>query len=376
MTSSLVIIAISLLCSAFFSGMEIAFFAANKLRLELDKKQGGPMGRIIGLLTQNPSQYITTMLVGNNIALVVYGVEIAKLLDPFIVEHITQRTMLVLLIQTLISTCIILITAEFLPKSIFRRYPNTLLTAMAPVALLFYALFYPICRFATWMAYIAIRYVLRCPIGPQDGMKMFGRVDLDNLVEQAQPVEDEGGSHEQELRIFQNALDFSEVRLRDCMVPRTDIEAIGTDEPVQALHQRFIETSLSVKGIRKTGFGIPGHGIDGEIPPGQVFRQVVHKVDRVRMTVVGIVPVNPVGGYLIGNMIHHNGQCAVLQAGFHGMKIMKDFLHLLRQGGGTDIPVMGLQAQHGITDAAADHIRRKAGFIQPAEQDGDGSGKG
>ena len=135
------------------------------------------------------------------------------------------------------------------------------------------------------------------------------------------------------------------------------------------------QVSLSVKGIRKTGFGIPGHGIDGEIPPGQVFRQVVHKVDRVRMTVVGIVPVDPVGGYLIGNMIHHNGQCAVLQAGFHGMKIMKDFLHLLRQGGGTDIPVMGLQTQHGIPDAAADHISREAGFIQPAEQDGDGSGK-
>ena len=245
MTSSLVIIAISLLCSAFFSGMEIAFFSANKLRLELDKKQGGVGGRIIGLLTQNPSQYITTMLVGNNIALVVYGVEIAKLLGPPIAEHITQRTMPALLIQTLISTCIILIAAEFLPKSIFRRYPNALLSALAPAVLLFYVLFYPICRFSTWMAYIGIRYVLRRPIGPQAGMRMFGRVDLDSLVEQAQPVEDESGSHEQELRIFQNALDFSEVRLRDCMVPRTDIEAIGADEPVQALHQRFIDTSYS-----------------------------------------------------------------------------------------------------------------------------------
>lgn len=245
MTVSLVVILVSLLCSAFFSGMEIAFFAANKLRLELDKKQGTINGRIVGLLTRNPSQYISTILVGNSIALVVYGIEFAKLLDPVITQYITTNTTIVLLLQTLLSTCIILVTAEFLPKSVFRRYPNALLTALAPLVLLFYVLFYPISRLSAWLSYIIIRYIARKPIDPQRDMQIFGRVDLDSLVERAHPVEDEGGSHEQELRIFQNALDFSEVRLRDCMIPRTDIEAVEADESIQTLQRRFVETKYS-----------------------------------------------------------------------------------------------------------------------------------
>lgn len=245
MTANFLVIAISLLCSAFFSGMEIAFFAANKLRLELDKKQGNLNGRIVGFVTRNPSQYISTILVGNSIALVVYGIEFAKLLDPFIVRYITANTTLVLLLQTVVSTGIILVTAEFLPKSIFRRYPNALLTALAPLVLLFYVLLYPVSRLSTWLSYIILRYIARRPVASQRDIPIFGRVDLDSLVERAHPVEDEGGTHEQELRIFQNALDFSEVRLRDCMIPRTDIEAIEADETVQTLQRRFIETKYS-----------------------------------------------------------------------------------------------------------------------------------
>lgn len=225
--------------------MEIAFFSSNKLRLELDKKQGSLSSSIIAVFTQNPSQYISTLLVGNNIALVIYGIEIAKVLDPFIERYITDQTSLVLLLQTLISTFVILITAEFLPKSIFKQHPNEFLSALAPVVMFFYVVFYPISKFSTSISYVVIRFILRKNIDKNSETIMFGKVDLDNLVEQSLPIDDNAGRHDQELKIFQNALDFSEVRIRDCMIPRTDIDAVEITESVQELKKRFIETKYS-----------------------------------------------------------------------------------------------------------------------------------
>lgn len=225
--------------------MEIAFFSSNKLRLELDKKQESLTTGIIAIFTSNPSQYISTLLVGNNIAIVVYGIEIAKVMNPFIERYITTQTSIELLIQTVLSTAIILVTAEFLPKSVFKQYPNEFLSMFAPVVMFFYIIFYPISKFATWLSYIIVRVVMRKNIERSTNKMIFGKVDLDNLVEHSLPACDDNGKHDQELKIFQNALDFSEVRIRDCMIPRTDIEATDICDSIENLKKHFVETKYS-----------------------------------------------------------------------------------------------------------------------------------
>lgn len=245
------IILITLIFSAFFSGMEIAFTSANKLRLELDRKQGHISSGLISIFTDNPSQYIATMLVGNNIALVIYGIEMAKLLTPIFENYISSPSS-ILVLQTILSTIIILITAEFLPKSIFRLHANTLLNFFALPVFLFYLLFYPISKFSTSLSYGIIRILLRTKIKKDKSKPIFGKIDLDHLIGQS-AAKEEDGKHEQELKIFQNALDFSEVRIRDCMIPRTDIEAIDIDANIMELKQRFIETKYSRIPVFKGG---------------------------------------------------------------------------------------------------------------------------
>ncbi|BDX37197.1 hemolysin [Tenuifilaceae bacterium CYCD] len=251
MGASLSIIFITLIFSAFFSGMEIAFTSANKLRLELDRKQGHISSGLISIFTDNPSQYIATMLVGNNIALVIYGIEMAKLLTPIFENYIPSPSS-ILVLQTILSTIIILITAEFLPKSIFRLHSNTLMNFFALPVFLFYLIFYPISKFSTSLSYGIIRILLRTKIRKDKSKPIFGKIDLDHLIGQSASIE-EDNKHEQELKIFQNALDFSEVRIRDCMIPRTDIEAIDIDANIQELKQRFIETKYSRIPVFKGG---------------------------------------------------------------------------------------------------------------------------
>ncbi len=267
MGSNFVVIFISLLFSAFFSGMEIAFVSANRLRLELDRKQGHISSGLISILTGNPNQYIATMLVGNNIALVVYGIEMAKLLTPTFNSYIESPST-ILLLQTLLSTIIILITAEFLPKSIFRLHANTLLNFFALPVFFFYLVFYPISKFSTGLSYGIIRVLLRIRIKRDKTKPIFGKVDLDHLIGQSTATVDEDGRHEQELKIFQNALDFSEVRIRDCMIPRTDIEALSIDDTVEDLKQRFVETKYSRIPIFKDSID----NIVGYINSKELFR--------------------------------------------------------------------------------------------------------
>jgi len=242
--NSLVIILLSILLSAFFSGMEIAFVSSNKLRIELDKKQGSFGSRIIGIFTAKPGEYIATMLVGNNISLVIYGIVMAMLLEPVIRKTI-QPDLAVLLIQTLISTLIILFAAEFFPKTIFRISPNIALKVFSIPVLFFYIILYPI----TWLVISVSEFILRNILGvPRDKdsyQHVFGKVDLDDLVSESNPESGEILDAEHEIKIFQNALDFSNVRLRDCMVPRTEIVALEDTSTIDDLRQKFIETGLS-----------------------------------------------------------------------------------------------------------------------------------
>ncbi|HNV81108.1 MAG: hemolysin family protein [Tenuifilaceae bacterium] len=244
------VIGLSILFSALFSGMEIAFLSANKLRIELDSKQGTFTSNIIQIFSHNPNQYITTMLIGNSIALVIYGIEMARLLYSLFLrvfdQHILDSNpMLVLVVQTILSTMVILITAEFLPKSIFRVQPNRFLKFFALPILFFYIIFYPISVFSTWLSLGLIRGVLRQKVKTGEEKRIINRVDLDHFVSTMQGADNDDSKMGKEIKIFQNALDFSEIRVRDCMIPRTDIEAIEVNKTIEDLKEIFIKTNYS-----------------------------------------------------------------------------------------------------------------------------------
>lgn len=226
--------------------MEIAFVSANKLRIEIDRKQEKFLSGIVAFFTKNPSRYIATMLVGNNIALVVYGIAFAWLLEEPIQNLIgngSEATLL--LIQTLISTLIILLTAEFLPKTVFRINPNNSLRLFSVPILVFYVLLYPITILTIGISNFTMRYLLR--IRPDSSSKepVFNKVDLDHFITTVQPEQEKGGEEIEDLKIFQNALEFSGLKVRDCMIPRTDVIALEQDISMEDLAKRFVDTGLS-----------------------------------------------------------------------------------------------------------------------------------
>ncbi|MDY7394778.1 hemolysin family protein [Aureibaculum sp. 2210JD6-5] len=240
MESQIIIIIISILLSAFFSGMEIAFVSANKMHIELEKKKDTFLARILTKLTNNPSKFITTMLVGNNIALVVYGYFMGELLMPYLAPYL-YNDFVILLVQTLISTLIILVTAEFLPKAIFRVYANETLKIFAIPAYIFFLLFYFISSFIMVISDFVLRVFFNTR--EDDVQLAFTKAELgDYINEQLEISDDEVDS---EIQIFQNALDFHNVRARDAMIPRTDIVAIDVTDSVKNLKNLFVETGLS-----------------------------------------------------------------------------------------------------------------------------------
>jgi len=243
--NELMIILITLLASAFFSGMEIAFFSSDKLRLELDKGKHHINGKIIELFYRHPGQYIATMLVGNNIALVVYSLAFTSFMHPLFAGFNDNET-LSLILQTVISTIVILLVAEFLPKTIFRINPNMALNFLALPVALFYLLFYPITKFAIGMSRLVLKYLFKVKILPKNETRVFGRIDLYNLFGE---IDQSGQTSylkiDSEIKLFQNALDFSKLKIRDCMIPRTDIIMLAVDDEMEVLSQKFIETGYS-----------------------------------------------------------------------------------------------------------------------------------
>lgn len=242
----LLIIFTTIFFSAFFSGMEIAFISANKLRLELDKKQNIVYSKLITLYTQNPAQFIATMLIGNNIALVIYGIAFARMLEPVLNEYLPNS--LVLFVQTLISTIIILATAEYLPKMFFRINPNGLLKFFTIPISFFYFLFYPVTRLTMGISKIVLKVVLNEEIKNVNEKIVFSRIDLDHFVNEPENSNNVSQNKEEidnEVKLFRNALDFSKVKLREIMVPRTEMVSMDISSTVEELHQKFIETGYS-----------------------------------------------------------------------------------------------------------------------------------
>ncbi len=240
----LIIVLFSLLFSAFFSGMEIAFLSSNKLRIALEQKQGVFSSRIVSFFLKRQPQYIATMLIGNNIAMVFYGKFMAQILKPVIENYVTSSEFSIVLIQTSFSTFLILITAEFLPKTLFRINANFALNVFAVPVMFFYFLFYPVMVLTIWFTDNLLKKVLKVKVQEQEKY-VFGKVDLDNFVNEGQPEETQPEDVKHDVKIFQNALDFSSIKLRACIRPRTEIIALEVNEPVGKLRKKFIETGFS-----------------------------------------------------------------------------------------------------------------------------------
>lgn len=241
--SAFTVILICLLLSAFFSGMEIAFVASNKLRIEIDKTDKSISQTLIDLFISNSGMYITTMLVGNNVVMVIYGIFMKDYLSGYL-DFLHLSLGMKMLVETLITTLIILFFAEFLPKTLFRLRPNAFLRVFAVPVFLFYLLFFPITYFSVWFGGVVLRIVTGKKMEQKEPNKAFGKVDLNNLIEEGE-VSDEKKEEIHEIKLFRNALDFSEIKLRECIVPRTDLIGLPIDADMKELTDLFVETGLS-----------------------------------------------------------------------------------------------------------------------------------
>jgi CBS domain containing-hemolysin-like protein len=228
--------------SAFFSGMEIAFVSSNRLLAEMDREKNGLAQKAIALFYQHPNNFVSTMLVGNNIALVIYGILFAKIFDATLFYPLSDG--LRVTADTLLSTLVVLFTGEFIPKTIFKNNPNTMLTFFAVPAYVCYVVLYPIARFATLLSKGLLR-IIGIRMNKNVEEREFTKVDLDYLVQTSIDNADNQDDIGEEVKIFQNALDFSETKVRDCMVPRTEIDAVEDTATLETLKQVLIESGHS-----------------------------------------------------------------------------------------------------------------------------------
>lgn len=306
------LIGVALLLSAFFSGMEIAFVSSNKLRFEVEKAESGLVGRMMGVFYQHPQQYITTILVGNNIVLVVFSIQMNNLLTP--VFSFMQSGVVISFVVSLIATIIVLFIGEYLPKTLMRRNPNKWLMVLSPFMFFFYVLLYPV----AWLCTI-ISKVLLCMIGekwtPADKGMTFSRADLSYLVQESMPVADEptkDAPSPNEMHILQNALDFSKVKVRDCLVPRTEIVALPYETSVAELKTVFQESGFSKIPIFKGDID----NIIGYIHCSEMFEHQQCWKEHIRK--MPIVPENLAAQKLMSTFMQQKRSMAVVVDEFGG----------------------------------------------------------
>lgn len=241
MSGNWVVVVACLVTCGFFAGMEIAFLSANKLRIELRSKQGSFTAKVLSRYLKTPSDFISTVLVANNLALVIYGIYMGEILDaglgPYIPNHFLKFSLI-----TILSTILVLVTAEYLPKSLFRINPDTVLFSLALPFRFVHILLWPIIFFSKKSSAVLLRLFTQTRVG--ENTVVFSKVDLDNYIVS---LENTGQAETTDIdtEVFRNALEFSDVRIRDFMVPRTELIAVDIEEPVDELHKLFIETALS-----------------------------------------------------------------------------------------------------------------------------------
>ncbi|GET30127.1 hemolysin family protein [Prolixibacter sp. SD074] len=302
----------TLAASAFFSGMEMAFVSSDKLRLELEKNKNFLNSKFLTLYTRKPGHYIATMLLGNNLALVVYGIAFAKLLDPIVTPIVTNDT-LSLITQTLLSTLLILFVAEFLPKTLFRLKPNLALNIFAIPVGIFYILFYPITWLTMGISRLLLRKIFKTEIAQEQEQLVFGRIDLNKFIgESERPAGEVSETVENEIKLFKNALDFSKVKLRECLVPRPEIEAIDVNTPMNELRQRFIETGFSKIIVFKDSID----DIIGYVHSSDLFHNPNNITTLLRKVI--FVPETMEASKLLTKFLHEHKSLAVVVDEFGG----------------------------------------------------------
>jgi CBS domain containing-hemolysin-like protein len=242
--TDIVITVFALIFSAFFSGYEISFLSGSKLKMELDRKQGKRYAIVMDKFIKNPEKIISSLLMGNNVALVIYGISMAKILDPLIEAYITTSTGGVLVIDTVIATVIVLITAEFMPKALCRLNPNGMFSSLYWLFLIFYYLLYPL----TYITNIISGGILKL-FGVRDmhdnSRNLFDKSDLMHLSNEVTSTQEQENERLNEMVIFQNALNFSSVKLRECLIPRTEVAAVEVDDSIDELIDMFVEQGYS-----------------------------------------------------------------------------------------------------------------------------------
>ena len=285
--------------------------SANKLRVELDRKQGSLSARIISGFSGKPDYYIATMLVGNNFSLVIYGLQMAILLNPMI-HRITEHHTWILIVQTLVATAIILFTAEFMPKAIFRAHANQMLRVFAiPLFVLFFLL-YPITWIAVNISHLMLKRIFRVKSTTEQNSIVFGKFDLDHLVNENPQDASNPKEMDQNIKLFQNALDFSNVRLRDCMIPRTEIEALEVVDSIGQLRERFIQTGYS----RVIIFDDQIDRVIGYTHSSDLFKDP--KTIREIVRPITIVPETMPANKLLAQMLNEHRSLAVVVDEFGG----------------------------------------------------------
>ena len=310
-----------LLLSGFFSGMEIAFVSSNKLRFEMDREQMSFSSRLIDTFYKHPNNFISTLLVGNNIALVVYGILMARLVNELILIpmgiHVRDgecpNDIICLLTQTLLSTMIVLVTGEFLPKTLFKINPNRMLSIFALPAFVFYVLLWPISKFTSSLSKGFLR-MAGMKVEKDVGGKTFTKVDLDYLIQSNIDNIDNEEEIKDEVKIFQNALDFSTVKVRDCIVPRTEIVAVDENTEVDRLKALFVESGYSKIIVYKGDID----NITGFIHSSEMFRLSGNDHWTHRIKDVPIVPETMNAQKLLGTLISQKRSIAVIVDEFGG----------------------------------------------------------
>ena len=240
---TVIFLLITMAFSAFFSGMEIAFVSVDKLRFEMERKSGVTSG-IISYFLRNPNNFISTMLVGNNIALVIYGILMAQIIEVNLLAGIISNHFVMVLVQTVISTLIILVTGEFLPKTLFKINPNLMLRVCAIPLFICYVILFPVSKFASGLSYLFLR-IFGMKVNKEAAAKAFGKVDLDYFIQSSIENAESEEELDAEVKIFQNALDFSNIKIRDCIVPRTEVVAVDLTTTLEELKCLFVESGIS-----------------------------------------------------------------------------------------------------------------------------------
>lgn len=323
MISTSVIIAtiVILLFSGFFSGMEIAFVSSSKLRFEMDREEQGFSARLIDTFYRHPNSFISTLLVGNNIALVIYGILMAKIVSALILIPLglhqddgnCPNEALCLFLQTILATLVVLVTGEFLPKTLFRINPNRMMRIFALPAYIFYIVLWPISKFTSSLGKLLLLMVGK-KVQKANPEKTFTREDLDYLIQSNIDKAADDEDIEDEVKIFQNALDFSSIKVRDCIVPRTEITAVSVDTSLQELRAQFVESGHSKILVYKEDID----DIVGYIHTVEMFRLAEGEDWTKHIREVSIVPETMNAQKLLGIFISQKRSLAVIVDEFGG----------------------------------------------------------